>query len=468
MLRVLVGDSRVKASELEHDSIQLIICSPPYLNQRDYKVGDLVWGGTPLCNHQWGEKLTNPARDDRSPAKMRQDGARTGNNIKKTKFNPKTSGAYCGLCGAWRGPLGAEPDPWLYVEHLVEVFEACKPVLRPDGQLWVNLNDGWCGTGYGKGTGNFAHKSTDHCMKKKMAVPEGMKRKDLMGLPWMFAMAMRDAGWWWRAWCPWLKRSSMPDSADDRPGNALEVWLQFTKTDTYFHDVDAVRLPLLTADGLGRRRRNTDWFFESLELVIEQMEDELLQLKQAVKKGAITEGENLLGLVFNPGGGMDEHFATYPLDMILPIIKAATSEHGCCLFCKAPYTRIIVKANDQDPAIKEWKKRCGSDVDGVYTGKDARDFESSGAQSPASVKANVLANMGKRVQIGWRQTCSCELAEPVACTILDPFCGTGTSLVAAKTIGLSGIGIEIGEQHAESAIKHLKTCFGPLITVTKE
>ncbi|MBX9911177.1 MAG: site-specific DNA-methyltransferase [Beijerinckiaceae bacterium] len=139
------------------------------------------------------------------------------------------------------GQIGMEPTPDEFIAALVEVFGEVRRVLRNDGTLWLNLGDSYSAGG----RGNYDTKSTNkgNSASRGLGRPsvEGLKPKDLVGIPWRVALALQADGWWWRQWLPWVKRNPMPESTKDRPTSACEVWLMFTKAESYFYDYDAVQ-----------------------------------------------------------------------------------------------------------------------------------------------------------------------------------------------------------------------------------
>jgi hypothetical protein len=102
-------------------------------------------------------------------------------------------GQFCAICAAWRGSLGLEPTPELYVKHIVEVFREVRRVLRKDGVLFLNLGDTYAGV----------RGATQHSEETK--TPTGLNPKDLVGIPWSVAFALRADGWWLRSDCIWAK-----------------------------------------------------------------------------------------------------------------------------------------------------------------------------------------------------------------------------------------------------------------------
>lgn len=161
-----------------------------------------------------------------------------------------TSPPYWGLRDyAEEHQIGAEPDPTLYVERLTAIFGEVRRVLREDGTLWLNLGDSYT-------SGNRATRAPDkknpvRAMSYRARTPEGMKPKDLVGIPWMVAFALRDAGWYFRSDIIWEKPNCMPESVKDRPTRSHEYMFLFTKSLRYHYDSSKSRVN-------GRNRR-TVW-----------------------------------------------------------------------------------------------------------------------------------------------------------------------------------------------------------------
>lgn len=254
------------------ESVQCIVTSPPYWGLRDYRLEPLVWGGLPDCEHVWRDEIERggPAG---APGSTSQRINRS--NVEEQQRQSDSLGALCSLCGAWRGSLGFEPTPELYVEHMVAVFRELRRVLRDDGVCWLNLGDSYA-TGAGKvgdhpGGGKQGEKYRgDHGKAPKSAgigpqtqpnrlpIP-GLKPKDLVGIPWRMAFALQADGWWLRSPITWAKGASfgpfngsvMPESVRDRPTRASEMIFLLSKSKRYFFDQEAVREPL--AEGSAER-----------------------------------------------------------------------------------------------------------------------------------------------------------------------------------------------------------------------
>lgn len=157
-------------------------------------------------------------------------------------------------CGAWRGDLGLEPTVSMYLEHLLLIFAEIHRVLKPDGTLWLNMGDKYntgtngqpngIGRKYGRSEEAPGHnRPCRSATALKRGVSDEFKRKDLIGLPWMLAFALRDAGWWLRRDIIWHKPNIMPESAHDRPHGAHEYIMLLTKSIKYYYNAKAIREP---------------------------------------------------------------------------------------------------------------------------------------------------------------------------------------------------------------------------------
>lgn len=145
------------------------------------------------------------------------------------------------------GQIGLEATPEEYVEKLVAVFSEARRVLRSDGTCWVNIGDKWASGGNGGG-GSFMDERSEawaHVKGNKgwRKPPAGYKDKDLVGVPWMLAFAMRADGWFLRQCNIWAKPNGMPESVRDRSTVSHEYVFQFSKNNDYWYDTDAARTP---------------------------------------------------------------------------------------------------------------------------------------------------------------------------------------------------------------------------------
>ncbi len=154
-----------------------------------------------------------------------------------------TSPPYWGLRDyGVEGQLGLESTPEEYVSKMVEIFREVKRVLRKDGTLWLNLGDSYCGTG---NKGEYKDpKYLDGRNGQKVALNnkiKGLKSKDLVGIPWMVAFALRADGWYLRQDIIWHKPNAMPESVKDRCTKAHEYIFLLSKSRKYYYDNEAIK-----------------------------------------------------------------------------------------------------------------------------------------------------------------------------------------------------------------------------------
>lgn len=328
------------------------------------------------------------------------------------------------------GQLGLEETPEEHVEVMVDVFREVKRVLRSDGTLWLNYGDSYAGQG-GGGQGKGGVIAGRTCVRARENIPTKagplLKPKDLVGMPWQLALALRDDGWWLRSDCIWHKPNPLCESVTDRPTKSHEYLFLLTKKERYFYDVDAVREKSAKVwnsrkafvsggknDASGVRIRDPNSFHPDVD----------------------QRTRNLRTVWTIPTQAMpDAHFATFPEKLIVPCIKAGTSERGCCPDCGAPRKRSVR-------------------VQGRSVGQSWHDHENDGmnGQSKARIDRDY-----SRETIGWEKTCECHPADPVPCTILDPFFGSGTTGIVAMKLGRDAIGIELNQEYVEIARRRIGT-----------
>jgi DNA modification methylase len=214
--------------------VQMCVTSPPYFGLRDYGTG--TWtGGDAACKHTVGNQV----------AQARAPGAIIAG------VRPGADASTCRRCGAKRvdQQLGLEPTPEQYIAAMVEVFGCVRDVLADDGTLWVNIGDSyandckWGGSSGGKHI-KALHGDTSVGRGKRST---GLKQKDLVGIPWMLAFALRADGWYLRQDIIWHKPNPMPESVKDRCTKAHEYLFLLTKSPHYYFDHEAIKDPAVCA-----------------------------------------------------------------------------------------------------------------------------------------------------------------------------------------------------------------------------
>jgi len=151
------------------------------------------------------------------------------------------------------GQIGLEDTPEEYVEKIVSVFREVKRVLKDDGTLWLVIGDSYAGSGkgqweYDKGQKELyvATKESPQCKIPK--VPEGLKEKDLVGIPWMVAFALRADGWYLRKDIIWEKPNCMPEAVKDRPTSSFEYIFLLAKSKKYYYDFEVIMENCINGD----------------------------------------------------------------------------------------------------------------------------------------------------------------------------------------------------------------------------
>lgn len=139
------------------------------------------------------------------------------------------------------GQIGLEASLDDYLGSLVEVFDEVRRVTRPDGTLWLNIGDSY--TSGGRTWRAPDRKNPVRAMDVRPPTPEGLKPKDLIGVPWRLAFALQAAGWYLRADIVWNKPNCQPESVRDRPTRSHEYLFLFSKNERYVYDHAAVRGP---------------------------------------------------------------------------------------------------------------------------------------------------------------------------------------------------------------------------------
>lgn len=253
MIQIKIGNCRKLLKEIPRKSIQSTITSPPYYGLRDY-----------------GE-------DDQ---------------------------------------IGLEETPEEYVANLVEVFREVRETLSDDGTLWLNLGDSYCGTGHKKDKKDPKHKDGRNgqyfAVNNKI---DGLKQKDLIGIPWMVAFALRNDGWYLRQDIIWHKPNPMPEPVKDRCTKSHEYIFLLSKNRNYYFDYQAIEE--LTSEKEKRRKRSV-W-------------------------------------KVNPANLKDAHFATFPEKLILPMVLATTIPGETILdpFAGSGTTGLVAGKHSRDAILIE-------------------------------------------------------------------------------------------------------------------
>jgi len=262
-----------------------------------------------------------------------------------------TSPPYYGLRDyGEQGQVGLEQTPEEYVQKLVEVFREVKRVLRDDGTLWLNLGDSYSGSGKGP-AGNLGKTHNEREMTHTHVsgkVPDGLKPKDLIGIPWMVAFALRNDGWYLRQDIIWHKPNPMPESVTDRCTKSHEYIFLLSKSKTYYYDAESIKEPVKQDWGT-RDRTNGKYHNAGTGL------NPHTGLQKSYEKA---NKRSVWSVTTKPFHGA--HFATFPPDLIEPCVIAGSPEGGIVLdpFFGSGTTGLV--------AMKNNRKYLGCELNSEY------------------------------------------------------------------------------------------------------
>ena len=279
MNRIIIGDALESLREIESDSVDCCVTSPPYFGLRDYGVD---------------------------------------------------------------GQIGLEESPDEYIDKLVSVFHEVRRTLKPDGTLWIVIADSYAGSGKGRcKDGKFRQQTAtmesegqiNSVLKRQRSV-DGLKPKDMIGIPWMLAFALRADGWYLRSDIIWHKPNVMPESVKDRPTKCYEHIFLLAKSRHYYYDADAVLVP---AHYDGRKETLNKGSSKYAEMVVPGNNPQSQHIAgkpherwRFDKDGQpVKNRRDIWKVSTRPFSGA--HFATFPPELIEPCILAGSRLGGTVL-----------------------------------------------------------------------------------------------------------------------------------------
>jgi DNA modification methylase len=333
---------------------------------------------------------------------------------------------------------------------MTEVFREVRRILRDDGTLWLNLGDSYMSAKncapppQTVANGNPRSMPTDFIPANRKD-QEGLKTKDLIGIPWRVALALQADGWYLRQDIIWSKPNPMPESVADRCTKSHEYIFLLSKKPHYYYDHEAVKEPARnwgTRDRSEMRDGTTDPKLKHHGLKGKDWEDNPLKNKRSV-------------WTVNAKGYKGAHFAVYPEELVTPCVLAGTSKHGCCSKCNAPYEQVV--NHPGNPA-------------GILGHKGVPNTANTSGSSGKNGKPVVYTENGVRLKKGhnptqyskseptdeWTPTCNCKDTSIVPCTVFDPFTGSGTTAVVALKNGRNYIGTELNPDYIKIAEARIK------------
>jgi DNA modification methylase len=455
-----IGDVCGVLRSLPAESVHCCVTSPPYWGLRDYGLPPSVWG----------------------------DG--------------------------WQGCFGLEPTIESYVVHTLEICREIRRVLRDDGVLWWNLGDSYASEKAGTsmpaqtvagGVGGIGDEAAHRGMgdagtARRRTSSIGLKSGGQCLIPFRVALALQADGWWVRSTVVWQKKSPMPESlsgwrwvrcrvkvanaprrfkghvreqgdyAEDGksfatgadwspcPGcpkcspnngyvlrkgrwrctNAWEPIFQLAKSPEYFCDAEGVKEKAIGGQPGNNSHKGADGY---------QQGDKHLRTKVGLTEMVASETRNPRNVWSISSEPLKAaHFAAFPSSIPRRCIQASTSAAGCCPDCGSQWAPIVeTERVATRPGLnpKEWK----------HDGADALTI-----RSDVSPNRDPERHIQRTKVLGYQQTCGCPQHEPVPCTVLDPFAGSGTTLMVARWLKRKSIGIELSEKYAtEIAAQRIET-----------
>ena len=293
-VKILIGDCRNLLREMPEKSVHTCVTSPPYFGLRDYGMDDQI---------------------------------------------------------------GLEQTPEAFVAEMVAVFREVKRVLRDDGTLWLNLGDSYASYRDGKATPDTTRGDSEGTLvpkgsaKNRMAstfAGSSIKHKDLIGIPWRVALALRADGWYLRQDIIWHKPNPMPESVTDRCTKAHEYIFLLSKSPQYYFDHEAIKEPVANSS-ISRLSQNN---------LPNQLGSDRVPFKtngtmKAVGNTEIRNKRSVWTITTKPFKGA--HFATFPPDLIEPCILAGCPEGGTVLdpFGGAGTTGLVASNNNRNSILCE-------------------------------------------------------------------------------------------------------------------
>ncbi len=518
---LLQGDARVRLAELPEESANCVVASPPYWGLRRYKGDqDLVWGGDPKCEHVFQiEAVDQEIRRGLGMAefsKKYRGGGKKAGKVDRLKYHH----GFC-KCGAWKGALGNEPTPELYLEHLIELMRAVRRVLRKDGVVFLNIGDTYNAGRNGGHPGGKAQWKDDRYVEQSGVNAPGLKPRDEVLIPFRLALALQEDGWYVRKDIVWQKNNPMPESisgwhwarhrikVEERgerhskrnvettrqvgnswPDNSGGVFKQMAKWE------DCPGCPKCSPNN-GLVLRKGSWRpTSSHEYILMLTQSEHYWSDGEAVKELTSGTAHARGNGVNPKAKMPGKNSKVNIDRDVEhedrAFKVRQNESYSASVVSLVSTRNVrsvwafatenSKSEHFATFPQEMVKRCILASCPAFVcpkcGKPwARIMKFTNHENKreeAHVPNNVPTKtdstgwaLTKASTGEWKPTCRCGLAETVPGVALDPFVGTGTTCAVAQSLGRRSIGIEISEEYLKMARKRITAAAPPLFPVTE-
>jgi len=271
-----------------------------------------------------------------------------------------TSPPYFGLRDyGHAGQIGLEATPDEYVAKLVEVFREVRRVLADDGTLWLNIGDSYVGSANNGGSASKTMQGTQAATGKNLPTKrgEGLKHKDLIGIPWMLAFALRADGWYLRQDIIWHKPNPMPESVRDRCTKAHEYIFLFSKQARYYFDSEAMQEPAVggaTGAAASFKRSGS----KRNQTIPGQGYGTHRPEREDVVYNETRNRRSVWTVATRPYKGA--HFATFPPDLIEPCILAGSRPGDTVL------DPFMGSGTTAEVAIRHGRKVIGCELNSEY------------------------------------------------------------------------------------------------------
>jgi DNA modification methylase len=366
--RIINDDVLTGLATLSDESVQCVVTSPPYWGLRDY--GTAQWiGGISECDHR---------ENDRRNKRLHGSSESFHGGDDTSQTHPYKE--LCGKCGAVRvdNQIGLERTPDEYVAKMVEVFRGVRRVLKKDGTCWVNLGDTFSAhkdcksvpdslrVGRRSENANIIDKGKSFSRDTKMLKSQGLKNKDLIGIPWMVAFALRADGWYLRQDIIWAKPNPMPESMTDRCTKSHEYIFLLTKNARYYYDAEAIKEQSIDKESYEGRRPRNEGNHNKIDpdnYKFHGSVDENGKLKFG-QKYELRNKRSVWEITTKPYA--QAHFATFPPEIPEICIKAGTKKGDMVLdpFCGSGTTGEV--------ALRLDRNFIGIELNSQYVDKLAR------------------------------------------------------------------------------------------------
>lgn len=389
------------------------------------------------------------------------------------------------------GQIGLEDSPQAYIARLVAVFREVRRVLRADGTCWVNMGDSYAGMkGQSSQAWSTSHTERETLQKTHHQIAgkgqtralddtralraEGFKPKDLLMMPARLAIALQDDGWWLRSEIIWCKPNPMPESVTDRPTKAHEMVYLLAKSARYWSDFDAIRQAFADAT-VPRLLRAVSDQHKWTEGADGQSSHTMSQPRPNRSKYADTDyggdGSKLRGHsgyldadgepLVNPLGANirsvwtiptesfhGAHYATFPTELVRRCLLAGCPAK-CCPVCGAGWVREV------EVGDSSWEARkVAGHVGGI--GGSIKLQKANGASYDFDNRAGGFGTPASRRTLGFRPSCHCHAADTRPGVVLDPFMGSGTTALVARSLGRHFLGCDLSAEYVALARERLR------------